>query len=95
MPSGYYKDTGLPYKPPSQKGKKASLETRVKLSSAFRGRKMSKAWRLKISKALVGERNPSWIGGKITKNGYPRIRLNNRYQREHRLVAQKFIGREL
>lgn len=43
------------------------------------------------------ENNPNWKGGKKRpKSGYIMVRVeNNKYQLEHRFVAEKIIGRKL
>lgn len=58
--------------------------------------------RKRISKALMGENNYSWKGGKKMSNGYIAIRVYNRpnpskrrYFLEHRLIIEKELGRFL
>lgn len=44
----------------------------------------------------TGELNSRWKGGRyVDEMGYVRIRVNNRYRREHRVVAEQILGRPL
>lgn len=42
---------------------KHKLETRLKISQAMLGHKVSKETRLKTGRSLMGDKNPSWRGG--------------------------------
>lgn len=46
--------------------------------------------------AHSGVNNPHWNGGrKIDVDGYVKLRLNNTYIQEHRIIMEKHIGRKL
>ncbi len=49
------------------------------------------------AEASRGARNSQWIGGRIVNcDGYVQVRTDdNRYVLEHRLVAEKYLGRKL
>lgn len=82
---------------------KRSEETKQKIRDFQTGRKHSKETREKVSKAKLGEKNPSWKGGRhITKRGYiliysPTHPYGDRQGcvREHRLIMEKYLGRVL
>lgn len=84
------------------KGLKLSEETKLKMSEAKKGKlpknflKMQKlAW--EKNKTLLKEKNPNWKGGKPKgMGGYilNRIGIEN-YKFEHRLVMEKYIGKQL
>ncbi len=44
---------------------------------------------------LNPEEHPRWMGGRITVGGYAAVRVNGRYVKEHRLVAERVLGRPL
>jgi len=70
-------------KPPWQ-GKKRSQETIDKIRKKRKGR---------YAKAA----NPNWKGGKYISHGYAYVQIaqTGQYAREHRLVAEQFLGRKL
>ncbi|MFA5407118.1 MAG: HNH endonuclease signature motif containing protein [Candidatus Nanoarchaeia archaeon] len=92
-PSGFknhkHKEESLIKMRLAKKGKKASSETRLKLSNSHKGKN-------------VGSNNGSWKGGRRFKNGYKEILCrdhpyhdNKGYVKEHRLVMEAHIGRYL
>lgn len=49
-----------------------------------------------IKQKNSGENNYNWKGGKyVEENGYIRTKINGRLKREHRLIMEKHLGREL
>lgn len=89
-----------------KKGFKHSLETRKKMSETHRGKKLSLETRRKISGAMSGEKcywfgrtrekSPHWNGGSKIHNGYILIcQGSGRYREEHRIIAEKALGRLL
>ena len=87
----------------AKKGKKLSEETKRKMSLSQKGRKHSEEAKRKMSKAKKGKNHPNWKGGRgIKYDGYiliwkpSHLHANNKgYVLEHRLVAEKYLGRFL
>jgi len=88
------------------KGRKRSDKTKRKISKALTGKKLSKEHRRNIGKSRiypVGKKHYNWKGGRIKQSaGYIWIYSPNHpfvdkrgYVYEHRLVAEKQIGRYL
>lgn len=84
-------------------GKKLSKETCKKksdsLKKAFKEGKMEymkKVW-LKNGKRWRSEQNPRWkpIGSKRHSHGYVLVKTKDGWEREHRLIMEKYIGRKL
>lgn len=78
------------------------IKNRNKVSSALKGKKLSKETRQKMSFSISGEKHYHWSGGIARKGQYVLIRQNDfypcgarRYKSEHRLVAEKCLGRPL
>jgi len=66
------------------------------------GQKLSDFHRKQISKAKKGSKNPAWKGGRIINAGYFYLHRpdhpfsdNGGYTLEHRLIAEKSLGRFL
>lgn len=44
----------------------------------------------------IGADNPNWRGGRfVDDKGYVKVRVDGRYRREHRVIAERLIGRVL
>lgn len=92
---------------PWSTGKHLSQKTRLKISLAHRGKKVSKETRDKLREInknhWCGTKNPKWKGGQIvSKDGYILIlqpshpRLNKtRYVNKSHLIMEKSLGRYL
>jgi hypothetical protein len=88
-------------------GHRHTEETKAKISKAQKSKIYSDEYRKKISESLQGEKHPnwgkrgamasSWKGGEIfTNEGYKMIYVGRKkYKQEHRIVAEKALGREL
>lgn len=59
------------------------------------GRYCSQACAYATRKGRTGEAAPSWKGGRIEHEGYIRVRVNGRYEMEHRLVMERLLARPL
>jgi hypothetical protein len=89
--------------PPSFLGKKHKAESIEKMRKAKLGKKMNAECCLKHSLKNSGNKNGRWRGGRRTdKDGYILIWIKNHphadrdgYVREHRLIAEKALGRYL
>jgi hypothetical protein len=85
------------------KGKILSTKTRAKISFAHRAENLSMETRARLRAANGGENNPAWKGGKYFDGcGYIRVRTPGHpqanekgYVLEHRLIAEKALGRYL
>ena len=85
------------------KGKFVSIETRIKISNALKGKGhfQTEETKKKIGDAQRGEKSYRWNGGRSKdKSGYILIKSPNHpfcnakgYVREHKLVVEKIIGR--
>lgn len=75
-------------------------EVRKKMSDGAKGRTFSLETIKKMSIAKIGkytgDKHPNWQGGKSKTRYYKTIRLSKKfYVYEHRIVAEKMIGRKL
>ena len=87
------------------KGRHLSDETKLKLSLAKRGKKLSPEHREKIIRntpRMFGSDNHAWKGGRIiTDEGYIAVKMRNHpavkngYVKEHRLVMENHLNRLL
>lgn len=49
-----------------------------------------------LGRSQIGNKNPAWKGGiSIDNFGYRRIRIGNKYVKEHRYVMERKLGRPL
>jgi hypothetical protein len=87
----------------SRIGYRHSVETRRKMSKAGKGRPKSEEHKRKIGLAVSMEKNGNWREGKtkssngyilIKKPGHPQADKKG-YVLEHRLIAEKILGRYL
>ncbi len=78
------------------KGKKG-LITNTGRTWFKKGQKPSEKQRQIARQNWLGEKNPRWSGGQYTdKHGYKFIHDDkNRWRKEHRIIVEKIIGREL
>ena len=70
----------------------------IKIGKTLTGRKLSKETRLKMSESKSGANSPHWKGGVYTtSSGYRKIYQgpNKQYKLEHRIIFEKYLGREL
>jgi hypothetical protein len=111
MPSGVYVRTDWHRKICSEngkktksiwKGKKLSLEHRMKLSKSHQGQKWTTNQKEIMSAKFKGKNNPAWKGGQIISRGYVYIynpkhpsATKDGYVKRARLIMEKQIGRYL
>ena len=70
----------------------------IKMGKAHSGKKVSDSTRKKMSEAKSGANSPHWKGGVYTtSSGYRKIYQgpNKQYKLEHRIIFEKYLGREL
>lgn len=82
------------------RGRPRTLEERKHLSEINKGKIISPEVRKKISKSMQGkavrEKSGRWNGGRFVDcYGNVQIRVGNKYIPEHRLMAEKALGRQL
>ena len=84
-----------------RQGHPVSPEARAKISAARKGIRFTPDHRAKLSaakKGMVGDKSPSWRGGKYVdpSNGYVKAWVASRRRTyEHRVVMERIIGRPL
>jgi len=82
-----------------RKGSKHALASRAKMSASATTRHTSDETRTKMSKSHSGEKNHQWRGGRTFCMGYQMAyapgRNNQNRMFEHRLIAEKALGRQL
>lgn len=91
----------------SKETREKMRQAKIGKSSGMLGKKVSQKTKNLISatlkeKALRGKNHPFWKGGKIIEDGYVYIKVSNHpyadrygYMAEHRLMAEKALGRYL
>ena len=72
-----------------------SEDTKRKIGKKSLGRKWSEKNKQLVREKNTGDKNGFWKGGIIKEDGYIRIRRNNKYIAEHRLLMEEKIGRTL
>lgn len=87
-------------KPCPARSRKMSLEERKKISERMKGNVISPEVRRKISISMKGkalrEKSGRWNGGRFVDcYGNVQIRVGDKYIPEHRLMAEKALGRPL
>jgi len=60
-----------------------------------RGIKRSEAFKKQCAIRSIGKGNPNWRGGTTYQGGYIYELSDGRYQLQHRLVMEKYLGRKL
>ena len=78
-------------------GKVKAEDVKEKLRISHIGHKPSEKQRKVSSERWKGENNPRWTGGQYKdKHGYKWVHdYKNRWRKEHRVVVEKIIGRDL
>ena len=78
----------------------------IKIGKTLTGRKLSKETRLKMSESKSGanhprygkngKNTPGWKGGDMHVYGYNSVyQVDQKYKYEHRIIFEKYLGREL